>query len=354
MLETILLYNVLLLFCYLLARYLDDEPKYVKLSLFFMTFALSFVCGFRSYNIGIDTHTYFNMLDKPEASLSMEYGFRLLCKVLLSIRLSKELVIFTISLITNTLFVVRLYTLRTIAPMRHSVPVYFVMVYFLTFSGIRQMLAVSIAFFATYYIFQKKKLISFIVLVLLAAFFHTSALIAFLFLLIEVLDKNSRKKWAILKLILLFASPFLISYGYTVLNKNYGYYFENSARETANIGLMVFLRLILLLLIVITFYAHWRAESDEQKSFIKKLLVIEFVAVSISGLDYFFANISRISWYFLVFTPVLYAYVLRHKASKMESLFAKFMIWICVGYTYVSMFLSQTNQLVPYEFFWNV
>ena len=104
MLETVILYNGVLLLCYLIARHLDKKPIYIKFSLFIIILALSFVCGFRSYNIGSDTHTYINMLNAPEASLSMEYGFRMLCKALLSIRFSKELVIFTISLITNALF----------------------------------------------------------------------------------------------------------------------------------------------------------------------------------------------------------------------------------------------------------
>ena len=354
MLETVILYNGVLLLCYLIARHLDKKPIYIKFSLFIIILALSFVCGFRSYNIGSDTHTYINMLNAPEASLSMEYGFRMLCKALLSIRFSKELVIFTISLITNALFVIRLYTLRIIAPMRYSIPVYFVMVYFLTFSGIRQMLAVSIAFFSTYYIFEKKKMLIFIALVLFAASFHTSALLAFVFLVLEVLGKNSGKKWGIVKIILLCLSPILISYGYTIFNENYGYFFERYERQASDIGFMVFFRLILLVLIGITFYAHWRVQNDEQELFIKKLLIIEFVAASISGLDYFFANIARISWYFLAFTPVLYAYMLRHKTGDAICMVGKCMIWICVGYTYISMFLSSTNQLVPYEFFWNV
>lgn len=357
MIGTILLYNSVLLICYLGAIYLDKKPQYKSLSFFIVIIIitlLSCLCGFRSYNIGIDTHTYYAVFDDPDAYLSIEYGFKLLCKVSLGAHFSKELIFFTISFITNTLFVVRLFTLRTIAPMRYSIPVYYVMVYFLTFSGIRQMLAVSIAFFATYYIFERKRLIAFIILELLASSIHTSALFAMVFLILESLSRSSSKKWIIPKIILLLLSPVLIFNLYTVLYENYGYFFEKYEKEPREIGYMVFFRLILLILIIVTFYLHLDKSKRENNALVKKLFVIEFVTVSFSGIDYFFANIARIGWYCLAFTPVLYAYVLRYKSQNIAYLAIKCMIWICVGYTYVQMFLSQTNKLVPYEFFWNM
>ena len=357
MIGTILLYNSVLLICYLGAICLDRKPQYKKLSFFILIIIiilLSCLCGFRSYNIGSDTHSYYAFFDKVKYSSIMEYGFRTLCRVLLSIHFSKELIFFTISFITNTLFVVRLFTLRTIAPMRYSIPIYYVMIYFLTFSGIRQLLAVAIAFFATYFIFELKRPIVFIALIVLASSIHTSALFTIVFLILESISKSSRKRWIIPKIILLFSSPILLLNVYTILFERYGGYFERYERESSAIGYMVFFRLILLILIIASFYLYLGKGKRENNALAKKLFVIEFFTLFFSGIDYFFANISRIGWYFLAFTPVLYAYVLRHKSRDMVYLAIKCMIWICVGYTYLQMFLSKTNQLVPYEFFWNV
>lgn len=120
------------------------------------------------------------------ASIDVEIGFVLLCKLCKLIGLSAVGMLFVVSLITNSLVVSVFYRFR------YPVIVfllYIISLFFLQQTNlVRQMLAVSIGLYSLKYI-EEKNFLSFVILVFVAFLFHKSSIILVLFAPLCLLKK---------------------------------------------------------------------------------------------------------------------------------------------------------------------
>lgn len=361
MIRSFILFNLVLLICYCLAKRADAERSRfsVGFSISAIILVLSMFSGFRSFNTGMDTNSYVRFYAIGGNHPSLEIGFQKLFELLHNINESYTFGLFVVSLITCSLIVIRFWSLRPYAPLRYSIICYFCMFYYMSMSGIRQWLAVAIVFAGTYFLYEKKSIWKYAIVVAVAFTIHKSSLIG-LFFLFPWFFKKSEKTWEkFVKLIILIDSPFIIVYVCGVFSNSYGDFLTTSR---SSLGMMVFARVLaLVMFFIISKCLTYNCESEGENCFEKEdyiftenvLYLIQVIALSFTFLDYFFRNVARIGWYFEVFTPILYGFCYKHINTK-QMFLVKSLITLIIIYLYINMLIDTENMIVPYSFFWEI
>ncbi len=366
MIETIVLFTTVMLICYMLAYHADKthRRKESNVCIALIIIVLSFVAGFRRYDIGIDTPNYVSyFLYGFRNYQGIEIGYKYLSNFLMSINSNYTFGLTCISLITNTLFITRLWSLRDVSPFRYSFSVYYCMIYLLTFSGIRQWLAVSIVFFATKYVYEKRNLIVAFILVVIAFFLHNSVVISLLLLIPYMFEKGGSLRKKLFKFLIFVLAPIAGSAAYSLLMSNYSKFLTDYARSTVSVGIMIPVRAVVLLLMFYFDYPRtYKSDTSNSneaiairnKIDIKKLLLFELIDLLLNSMGFFASNTSRICWYYLAFTPLLYGYSLSKKiGNNTFYVIIKIVVFVIFTYYLFTSITSQTNHIVPYHFYWD-
>lgn len=352
MVGTVVLYCLILILSILLAECATRITKNHVSCLFLLIVLLSLFSGFRSEDVGVDSLGYAIMYHLNGDITSIEFGFRWVIKFLNLISENYTFFFFTVAIITNTFIVMRFWELKDISPFKYSVFFYTATLYFLTMSGIRQWLAVAIIFWATRYI-DKGKILRFVLIVLATMTIHTSAMISFIMLFPLVFKKRGKWKW-LLRMCTIIITPLIFTIGYRLAVDNYA---RNIIQSNNEIGLMVPIKLILLLIFVVcNFFLKKRSQSADSNvtTNIGMLVFFQLLVIIASFFGYFFNNVSRIAWYFDIFTPIFYGKIL---CQRLPSFFdvrivLKIAVIVIAIYTFSMSIVSETNKMAPYLFFW--
>ena len=364
MAQTIILYLSVLIVSIFLAKRAEHIGSFRKRRLYIVLIisVLSLLAGLRRYDIGLDTYNYVTYFSSGFKSYGgIENGYKILTFFLMSIYQNYTFGLVVIAFLTNTLFVLRFWSLRKLSSFSNSIFVYISMTYFSTFSGIRQLLAVSLVFSGTYFIYEKKKYLLFFVFLFLAVNLHTSSIISVLYIMPLIFVKSHSLKETLRQLFFFIALPIGGYYVYLVLVGNYGSVLYSTRIENVSLGIMLPVRMVSLLCVILLLYLSKRhyVEKADSKTMIndsievKHLCFFEFLSLSTSYLYYISSAASRIGWYFAPFTAVLYGYNMK-KVNNYRSINAAvkvLSILIPLYYFYASI-VSKTDRLVPYYFFW--
>ena len=139
---------------------------------------LVLITGFRSVEVGIDSANYAEIWDAVLVGIPvfLEVGFQMLIQFLQRISTNPTILFVTCSIITFDLLIIRLWDFRNVASFTVMILVLFMLVVMPSMNTMRQYCAVSIVFYGTKFLFQKKYL-KFILSVLIATSLHTSSLL---------------------------------------------------------------------------------------------------------------------------------------------------------------------------------
>jgi hypothetical protein len=192
------------------------ENRYIKLNDFSIVFTgilLSLFAGFRSDYVGTDTSNYiyyFDVFARNQTSYirgNLEIGFFYLQKIALLISSDYWSILLVIALLSVFLY---FFTIQKLSVnIRLSIFLFLTLaIYLFFFNGARQGIAISIASISTIYVIRKK-MWWFLTCIVLASFFHRTALIMIPFYFI--LRRPYNKTNLILYLIIGFLSFTLIS-----------------------------------------------------------------------------------------------------------------------------------------------
>jgi len=256
----ILLFVFVILFGYI------GEKRESKSVVFSIVFILSLVAGLRAYSVGRDTISYVDIFSYAEKGqfeyIYGEEGFKYFCSFLTKICENPSFIFLVIAILTNLLIVFRLYDFRHQASFTWMVGLYYVLFYFMTLNIIRQFLAVAIVFYASRYL-KNNKYLRFLVAIGIATLFHTSSLVGIGFLAVEVFQW----KWLNYRQRLFFGmvfacTPIVVVYVLSCVGK-YAHYFVN---VTADIGMMLIVKVLLFVFSLIAFQAEVCRESKKSDS----------------------------------------------------------------------------------------
>lgn len=330
---------------------LEDRPAgkwtVAEKSLFAAAFALLwFLTAFRATEIGNDTAAYMRMYSKYSAQVSLqgvEIGWQVLCRLLGLLSSDPRILIVTVSTVLYAL--AGLYIYKYSRNLLFSTALFFAL-YFSPFANIlRQSLAMCVVMFA-YQQLDRGRNARAAAMILFAALFHWSALVALLLFLSKVPPKKAWWAAAVCGVCLVLSMSGLASRLLPLVLPKYQAYF--SSQYAGDGFLAVSAEIALDLLLCWVAYESGRVGKDSL------LFTDLFLLVLVSSFGYSVSLFTRAAGYFAIIAwlelPAL-AEGLEPRRRRIVSIaggtlmLAYFLVilWQRPGW----------NHLYPYRFFWS-
>lgn len=312
----------------------------------------SFVVGFRAPTVGVDTNAYINTIEHPTNIVKNgEILFNILNSIVYNITNNSSIVLFVYAMLMYGLIIFRLWEMKKDISFSFSLLVFLSIHLFESLNVMRQYLAVAIIFFAVRYL-QEGKYIKYILFVLIAAGFHSSALLGMVHLAVEILCwKDIGKKKKIFLIFFTAAGIFASSYFLAALD-NYSHYFSN---VNLNIGFKVLELLMIFIVSIFYFNRKIKFTSSEKHYLLKTTQIYYLIGCAAWAIGYFYTFMNRIAYYFTIFVAVYYGIIMKEKTTKSPILillkFAVVILTIYMIFTYL--FINNGPHHHPYHFVWN-
>lgn len=322
---------------------------------------LSCFVGFRGIEVGDDTETYyrmFNSLRENDFSKNVEPVFLCLSYVILKLSGGVEAIFFVFALITNACIVVRLWTYRNKVPFYWTCLLYTILYYPQTCNIMRQYLAVSVIFLATI-LMDRRKYISFAVVVLLMTLIHRSSVVAVFLIPLHILFSEGvsvRLKKNFIKTSL-YISPLVLLLIVFVFIK-YSSYFRNSNNSfglmnTAKAGALMLCsfafckELFFVSRRTVSVRGELLRDQSELLQDNRFILICCFIGVVFSFLGYFRTTLVRVGLSFSLY-ETLFIPLVCFKNRKGGN-YAKILYAVIVGYFFVVNAISGWSELGNYS-----
>ena len=203
-------------------------------------------------------------------------------------------------------------------------------------TGLRQALAMVICLLAVDFV-KEKKPIRFILLVVLAYFFHKSALV---FLLIYPLCLIKKYDWAIFVYVIL-AAVFVVGFAafQNLFNQLLGY--EYDVEETGNGGIfMVFVFALFAFCFFMTYDKKGEEKTENVIFHLSVLTVIFWLLRLISR------TAERVSYYYIFGLYIYFSQAMKYDKDKLSSLLKWLLLLACL------VLFVYRNIGINYQFFW--
>ena len=369
-----------------------------KIYLFIVFGCLLFVGMFRDSSIGTDLSIYYSKyfpyfkdsswdnIQNVTISGHWEWGFCAFCKVIGYISTDVQWFIIVTSIISIVPYAIFIY--------RNSEDVVFSTVFYIayhvymnSFNIVRQAMAVGIVLLGLEQL-KKKKYFKFCIFVLIASLIHTSAIIAFLFIIADRLKfkKNMIYILTLGVIVLLFGYQFIFDtlLGYTGLSDIYGMY-ETGVKHAAGyvtyhtLGMFVIAAIIFALTVInyskreyeltaIPQYKKYRSINiNELKLKIVKhynynlywsedfIVYATYFAMVFRMMAFLINVASRMSFFFIPFLSIAFPHVIKKIESKSNKKFIAIMLYIFLIVFFLFIGFTRAGDLwgtVPYRFCW--
>jgi hypothetical protein len=351
-----------------LAFSMQKNPKRMKLLICILAAAL--VAGLRANTVGNDTIGYFRMFESyGEWGYIREPAFLLYIKVFMGITHSAQACIFITAFITNGLILTGFWKLHEQVSFPSMMFAYMCSTFFLTMSGMRQWLSLSIICYGFHYLLEKKY-IKYLIVVLIAMMFHYSTIVAITYLGIAILLSNTGKLNAV-KLIrnmaVLFVCGGAMAAGYMLISREYQGYVSIPEYES-RAGLLTIFRFLIFALFVAAslltskkrrglpaFMEESAIDEPSGAEGMDKLLTmlaaVGFLIWMLSAYaSQFMLNVGRIGWVFLISEGLLFSRFTKGRSNLFSvGKYAMIFMFLYILYKTITV---DGNGLLPYSFFW--
>src|SRR5690625_4593512 len=269
-----------------------------KIFLIISFLILTFISAFRGSEVGTDTENYigiFRLYVLGALDPHSETGFALLNQIISYISTHPQSIIIVSSILINLGIMHFIYHNSKNAWL--SVYLYITLFYyFFSFNLVRQFIAMSIVLFAWNFL-KQGKVIRFILIVLLASTFHTTALIGLILIFVYL----GRRSLVLVPLIMLSAIVAVFGTNFIMglvidLFPRYATYYQNAEQSTGGI-----MPVVLYFMIFIALYLL-RDKGDQHYNI---MLSIAAICAALSILNYFHFLFYRPAFYFNIFAIVI-------------------------------------------------
>ena len=349
-------------FCLIIALYImlfkiykTKKSKIIFCVAVFILFSL--IQGLRAYSVGNDTNNYIRFFElSKDMSLidviltrqwTIEPGFGLLIKISSALNFSPQLYLLLVAIIINGGLMYCIYK-NSDNPFA-SVMIFMGVEFFtLSFTALRQMIAVIIIL-NSYHFIKQRKLIKFIIMVLLAATFHKTALIFLPVYFLKDIKINLKTIYigiALLLIAQLIAVPIV-----TFLTK---LIYTESYIKVIGGGITQTLVILVYLISGIFIYKDSIKKDDGTENII---LIFIYFAFLIQSLACRINMINRLMWYFYIFIIIYLpnmtkdiskTVIVKNKEIKLSTVYECVIILLSmIQYLFFSM---DIYNVVPYNF----
>ena len=340
-----------------LGSYIRPKKHYIKLNkkydianmyLTTVCVALMLISAFR-YNTGRDFHTYTSTLlylktGKSLSWLNYEPGFMLLYKILAPFTKSGQIIIVVSSAITITLFCISI--------KEHSVNVcqslflfYALYMYCMSFNLIRQFIAIGIINVSMWY-FRERKLPKAMLCILVAAMFHSTALLCVPFYFFQTIKMKFRVIVIIVlvSLVLFGFYDQIVSFILSFIPKYARYLNAEGSSSVFNIA--VLLVTLVMLLYIREGHLYQPDEIKTLNFFISAALFCLIITVFTVKIVYF----ARASYYFFTISVYSIPYCWKKLKGRKEYFFARIVTMVITAMLFIHLLRANSGSVVPYQF----
>lgn len=273
----------------------------------------------------------------------IEPGWMILCKLLSYI--SDNFIIFLSLIAAIQIFLIGFVLKKTSKDILFSYIVYFCFgMYAFSFSGLRQATSIAITFYASYHL-MRGKLSLFVLLVIVAATMHISALLFFIAIVFNRIRYNNRNALTIIIIVLLL-TPFLgwltVSLSSIIFS---GRYDVNAILDSGGAYTMFAVYGLLVLL-------GFRFKDNHENGFMRYMIVMAFAIQSLGIVSS--AHLTRIGYFFQMFFLLYFPVFLESYINKRAR---KFIMFIGSVFFLVFFYLTTKNSplnVIPYSFLWQI
>jgi len=358
--------------------FINGETKFKRKAYLAIVFILLFfISAFRSINIGNDTATYVKMFDIFgsannifDLDTRIEIGYIIFNKILYHMT-SNPLILF----IVTSAFILGSY-LKFIYKNSNMIWLSVLLLinlrlFYFTLSGIRQSIAIAIVLLGYEYI-KSRKLIKFIIVILIASLFHYSAIV---FLIVYPISKIKFSYLvvilqAIIGVALYFAFDILINFAFRLFPQYQAYtasgYFDGNVRIASILNFFVILSILLLGLF--TKLGKHKLPANETNRVYNANLDLYYLnednlllhIISLGVISYFIAInaslLDRVAMYFFIFTIILVPKAISNiRNRKMLTLVTYLIVVLTFVYNItILLYRPEWQHVYPYEFFWQL
>lgn len=330
-----------------------DYEKKNKSALFFFFAFLTVLIMFRHESVGNDTRNYIfiferfsNMSWSDAGNDSIEFGFAYFNKIIAVFFREPQFFLAIVAIAVSTMIYPTYRRLCTDASL--TIVIYCIMSTFvMMFSGIRQMLAIGVGLVA-YEFARNKKIISFVLCVVLAITFHTSAFV--LIFMYPLYHVKITKKWlyfVVPGLLIVFIFNEQIFSTLTYIIEKYTKY-EGSITQTGAYTMLI----LFAIFAMFAFFIPDENLIDDETIGLRNFLLFSVVIQIFAPLH---SLAMRMNYYYIIFIPLLIPKIIAYRSKRWEQI-AVFGRHVMVVFFFVYFFISASGggnlHVFPYHFFW--
>lgn len=338
---------------FMIGGFRNDFEKKNRYALGFFFIFLTFLLMLRHESIGSDTRSYVYYFEKIAnaswteiGSFSLEWGYVILNKIVSIFSKEPQLILAVAALIVGAMMYPTYRRLNEDASL--TIVLFCTMSTFvMMFSGLRQMIAIGIGFIA-YELTRHKKLIPFILVVLLAMSFHTSAfMLAFIYPLYYA---KITRKWLLvvipaLVVVFIFNAQ-IFTFLATFLERFTEY--DSSMTQTGAYTMLILFAVFAVFAFVIPDETLLDRETIGLRNFLLLALVIQMFAP-------LHTIAMRMSYYYIIFIPLLLPKIIACRSAKWKQVATvgrHVMLGFFLIYFFYNAYTGTNLRVFPYHFFW--
>ena len=331
-----------------------DYEKKNRQSLFIFFFLLAVIVGLRHQNVGNDTRNYIYYFEQYSektwlelSKMSVEFGFAYFNKFVSIFTQVVNMFFLVTAFVTFAMIYITYKRLCTDSSL--TIVLYVTMSTFvMAFSGIRQMLAIGLGFVA-YELTRNKKLIPFILMVVLAITVHTSAFM--LLFMYPIYHAKITKKWLyivvpVITLIFVFNNQIFSTL--SMLLETFTEY-NTSKTDTGAYAMLI----LFVIFAVFAFLIPDEAALDKETIGLRNFLLFSLVLQMFAPLH---SLAMRMNYYYIIFIPLLIPKIIKARSERWGqiAIFARhIMVVFFLVYFFYNAYVGDNNlHVFPYKFFW--
>lgn len=331
-----------------------DYQKKNEFAITLFLVGLTVLVMFRHASVGTDTYSYllsFEQVDSVKWNdlneyYSSEVGFWYLMKTISLISSQPQFFLIVTAIMISAMIIPTYRRLCLDASL--TIVLFCTMSTFvMMFSGIRQMIAVAIGFIA-YELTRRKKLVAFLIVVIIAIMFHSSAfMLLFMYPLFHV---KITKKWLyfvvpVMVVIFIFNRPFFASLSF--LLEKYSR-FDSEISSTGSYTMLI----LFVFFAVFSFLVVDEEKIDSETLGLRNFLLFAIVIQMFAPLH---TLAMRMNYYYIIFIPLLLPRIIALRKDRWKQVVVvsrHIMVVFFLAYFFVFAYTGGALKVFPYHFFW--
>ena len=336
-----------------LPRLIDTDRRVYKKAAILLFFSLLFLLSaLRAHSVGNDTNNYetvFRRFANHNLAYALSYkepAFALLCKLVHSLTGSYQFLLAVIAFI-SLLPVAWFYAKNVENPMTTIALFMFFSVFYMYFSGMRQIIAIGLGIVA-YYFTKGKKPIPYLLVVLAAYFFHRSAIVLAVMYPIywfRIMKRSVIFVVLVMGLIYVFNQP--------IFSLLHGLIQDYEGLGDSNTGAYTML-FLLILFCVFSFVVTEEDDLDQDTVGLRNFLLVTTAIQMFVPLNFL---VMRMGYYYMIFLPIALPRIMVNASPRWRatSMAANVVLFCFFAFRFIVYAPSQNIlHIFPYHFFWEM